>query len=102
MKQFAHGVFARKVIRLLPCCFERFWLCEGINCAVILITTRLGNDVDDTALRLAILRLESRRLNLNFFYEGGVDASTERAKYTRERADAAESRVGDVHAISNI
>src|SRR6267142_3998486 len=102
MKELAGCALARSIIRLLPCCFERFWLCEAINCAVILITTRLGNDVDNAALRLAILWLESRRLNLNFFYEGGIDASTERAKDARKRANAAEGRVSDVYTASNV
>ena len=69
---------------------------------MIIATAGLSNNVDDTALRLAVLRLESCGLYLHFLNERGIDAGAESAKDTRERANAAERRISNVHTIGNI
>ena len=69
---------------------------------MIFATSRLSNNVDDTALRLAVLRLEACGLYLHFFNERGIDAGAERAKDTRERANAAEGRISNVDTVGNI
>src|SRR5258706_8816003 len=60
--------------------------------AVKLITTALGDDVEDTAGRLAVLGAVSTRLDFHFLH-----------KLERQvRARSTESRIGSVHAIQNV
>src|SRR2546428_5080269 len=102
MQKLATSILAGGIVWLQPRCFEPFWLGEPVNRAVIIATARLSDNVDDTALRLAVLRLESCGLYLYFFDERGIDAGAERAKDTRERANAAEGRISNVNAVGNI
>src|ERR1043166_5018814 len=91
-----------RVVGLASLCFECAWLREAVDRTVILIATRLSDDVHDTADRLTVLRFEPARLHLDFFDERRVDARSERAVRPRERADTAERRVGDVHTVCDV
>src|SRR5689334_4529424 len=71
-------------VRLTASSFKSFWFRKAVDRAVILIATRLSDDVHDAADRLAILRFEPTRLHLHFLDERGVDARAQRAVGTRE------------------
>ena len=90
MQKLPGSILAGSIVDLLSRSFECFWLSEAIECAVEIATARLSNNVNDTTLRLAVLRFESCRLHLHLFNERGVDARAQRTKNSRERADAPE------------
>src|SRR5215475_12365681 len=81
---------------------ERLRLEEGVDSAMILVGSGLGDDVDYPALRLPVLWLEAAGLDLNLFNETSVDADAHRPVAAREDAQSAKGRVSDVHAISDI
>ena len=91
-----------EIVALFAPCFEDARTSITINCAAKFITTRLGDDVDDSAGGLTVLGFEAARFDLNLFNKGGIDASAKRSIRAREGADSAESRISDVDAVSNI
>src|SRR5258707_11392087 len=65
-------------------------------------TAGLGDQLDDTAADVAVLRLKPACLNLNFFHEGKVDTRSERAVHTGPHTDPAEGRIVDGDAVCNV
>ena len=55
-----------QVVGLLARCLKALRLEEAVDASVILRAARLGDDVDNAASRLTILRLEADRLDLDF------------------------------------
>src|SRR5687767_12646536 len=102
LQQFAEFVGAREVVRLPARGLESLWPRVAVKRAVKLLAARLGDDIDDAALRLAILRLEAARLHLHLLDERRIDAHADRAEVAREDAEAAEGRVGDVDSVGYV
>src|SRR5579859_6543664 len=63
---------------------------------------RLGNELDDTAADVAVLRFETARLDLDFLHKREVDTGAERAIHTGPHTDSAEGRIVDGNAVCNI
>src|SRR5205085_1346197 len=70
--------------------------------SVKVLTTRLRDDIDDAALRLAVLGFEAAGLDLYFFHERSVDACAECAVGARVDAQSTEGRVGDVDSVGGV
>ena len=101
MQGFAKLVHT-KVIRLAARAFERLRPGKTVDRPVILVATRLGDDVDDAALRLAVLWLETPGLDLHLLDESSIDAHAECAVRARKDAKSAECRIGDADTVSNV
>src|SRR5262249_61879155 len=67
-----------------------------------LAAARLGDDVADPALGLAVRRPEAAGLHLDFLDERGIDADAQRPVHAREDAETAEGGVGDVDAVGDV
>src|SRR5271165_781346 len=102
MKQSSGLVDNAKVIRVGMSRLKLLRSKVARDSAMISIAAGLGHDLDDTASRLAVLRLIPAGLDFNFLNKGQVDTGAERTVGTREDSQAAEGRVGNVHTISNI
>src|SRR6266566_6073256 len=64
--------------------------------------TRLGDDLDDAAAGVAVLRFKAARLDLYFLDEGLVDAAAKRAVGACPHSQASEGRVVDGNAVRDI
>src|SRR5258707_15290093 len=62
----------------------------------------LGDQLDDTAAHVAVLRLKPARLDLNFLHEGEVDTGSERAVDAGPHADSTEGRIVNGNAIGDV
>src|SRR2546429_1041194 len=91
-----------KIVHLQALCFELLRSEVAAHRAMERVRTRLGDDLNDTAGGLAVLRFETAGLHLDFLHERQVDATGERTVDARVHADAAEGTVGDAHAVSNV
>ena len=69
-----------KIICLQPRRLERLRSKVSAHDAMQLIATGLGDDLHDTAGRLAVLGFKSAGLHLNFFYKRQVDAGGQRTE----------------------
>src|SRR5450759_210504 len=74
----------------------------GANLSVKMIGARLGDQLDDAAISLTVLRLKRGGLNVNFLNERQIDAAADRPLAASEYTQSAEGAVGNVHAVSNI
>src|SRR5258705_4301448 len=62
----------------------------------------LGDQLDDTAADVTVLRFEATGLDLNFLHEGKVDAGSECAVHAGPHADSTEGRIVNGNAIGYV
>ena len=74
----------------------------GRDSAVEFVGTGFGDDLDDAAGSLTVLRLEGGRLNVDFLDEGQVYAHAQSAPVAVVGAEAAEGLVGSVDAVHQV
>src|SRR5216684_900309 len=77
VNQTAEWISQIEIVWIEPCRLKLVRLPVAADGPMILVSTRLGHDLDNTTRGTAVLRLDTAGLNLDFLDEGKVDAGTQ-------------------------
>ena len=72
------------------------------ECAVILCPPGLCDDLNHTAICLAVFRFEGSGFNLNLLHKGQIDAASQRSIVIAPDTYPSKSSVVDTHAIRDV
>src|SRR6266446_5721356 len=97
--QYLTDLVDTRCIALFASRFKSAGRTISVNVPMVLIASRLRDDIHHAAFGLAILWLESSRLYLHLFYKRGGNPSAQAAIRTREGSDSPERGIGNVYAV---